>query len=449
MGTSPGRVSQALGIILLNLLLFAPILLVGQKSALQQTVTISVSDISIADVLDKLGDKCSVRFTYDPDDISAYRLVSLQVKNMPLSEVLTKVFEDNSINFRERGGQVIIFRDRSIIEPISDVQIKQSNVTETPGTPVKNKIPDKDNNQVKPPSKEKPAGNRISRPDTIFITRHDTILRFDTILRIDTLMKHDTVFIKTSDVFPQNPSGKKDKGFFADLSGAYLLSEMILSASGVENENLAEKLKSTGTKNLPGYSAGVGFGYRSNRWTFHSGAYYTRFHQSFNYTYEHQTGGYFETDTIERYYTLSGPDTSWFYITDSTWLEKQVSQYNYKGQNQFSYIEFPFSISFSVYHRNFDIYLSGGAIAGVLPSSVGSFIDPEPDYPASSLKEISLNTFILSVTGGAGARFSLNKHAGLFTEVAYRQQLSSVFKDYPVSAKFGSVSFRFGLSYLF
>ncbi|MEI6750365.1 MAG: hypothetical protein WCM93_14505, partial [Bacteroidota bacterium] len=95
--------------------------------------------------------------------------------------------------------------------------------------------------------------------------------------------------------------------------------------------------------------------------------------------------------------------------------------------------------------RNFDFYLSGGVIAGILPSAIGSFLNPLSDSLVSPLMDRSLNTFILSVTGGAGAKYSLNRHTGLFTEVAYRQHISSVFKDYPISVKFCSVSFRVGL----
>jgi hypothetical protein len=456
MGNSPGRITQASTIILFHFFLFLPMLLLAQKPILQQPVTISVSGKSIAFVLDKLSDNYSVRFTYDPDDISAERRITLQANNRPLSEVLLKVFGDNSIAFREKGGQVVIFRDRSIQEMIPvNKTAQQEKVSGMQDLSVRKEIRKKESHPVFPSQKVLTEIPEYFTPDTLIIIHRDTILKLDTLVMIDTVVRrdtlilHDTVFIKSGITPLNNQSGRKDEGFFAALSGAFLLSEMILTSSRPEDDILAAKIETSGTQNLPGYSAGLGFGYQLKRWIVSSGINYTRFHQTFNYTYEHQTGGYFETDTIEKYYTLSGLDTSWYYITDSSWLEKQVKQYNYSGQNHFSYIEFPLSLSYSVYHGNFDLYVSAGAIAGVLPSAIGSFIDPKSDFPATSLNNISLNTFVLSVTGGAGARFPLNRHAGLLTEVSYRQQLSSVFKNYPVSAKFGSVSFLLGLTYIF
>jgi hypothetical protein len=450
MRTSTGRVNQLSNVLLFHFFLLLPIIVLGQKSLLQQPVTLSVSDKSIAYVLDKLSDNSGVRFTYNPDDISADRRISLQVKNRPLAEVLTEVFGDNSLAFSEKGEQVIIYRDRSVKKAITtNLPDQQTKKAEVSGLPVRNESPEKKKLALISPKKvvADAAGN--FNPDTLYITRPDTILVRDTLIRVDTIILRDTVFFKSESMLPKDMPAKKNHSFFADLSGSYLLSEMILSAPLPENDILATKLRSAGSHNLPGYSAGAGFGYQLSRWAVRSGIYYTRFHQTFNYSYEHQTGGYFETDTIERYYTLSGPDTSWFYVTDSTWLEKQVRKNNYRDQNQFSYIEFPLSVSYSIYRRNFEIYLSGGVIAGILPSAIGNFIDPHSDYPVTSLKDFSLNTFILSVTGGAGARFSLNSRTGLFVEIAYRKQLSSVFRDYPVTVKFGSKSFRLGLSYNF
>jgi len=450
MGNSPLRIKRVIIFLLLHFSLLFPLITLGQKPLLQQPVSILVSDKPISDVLDKLSNICGVRFTYDPDDISAGKRISIEVKNMPLSDVLTKVFVGNSLAFREKGGQVIIFRDRSVKEPQPQLLPVQQSKSDGESVLVQNKdVTDKEKQTSPREAKVPPDAFKKKPPDTVYIVRHDTILKFKTLFRTDTITKRDTVFLKKEEPFPDVSHGERNRGFFADLSGSYLLSRMILSSSGTENEILTEKLETAGIQNLPGYSAGVGIGYRSRGWAVRSGLYYTRFFQSFSYTYEHKTGGYFETDTIEKYYTLSGPDTSWIYVTDSSWLERRVQQYNYKQLNQFRYIEFPISISYTVYHRNFDIYLSGGVIAGILPSSVGNFINPKPDFPVSPLRETSLNTFILSVTGGAGARFSLNDHAGLFTEVAYRQQLSSIYKDYPVTVKFGSISFRLGLTYNF
>jgi len=455
MGTSSGRLLIVFSIILLQLFLATPINLLGQKTYLQQKVSISVSNKPIADVLDKLSDNYGVRFTYDPDNISAEKLISLKVNNMPLSDVLSKIFGDNTIVFRENGSQVIIFRDRSVkdVEP-SNSLVPKEKAAIAPISYVQIAVPD----QEKPAAKSLnniPVNKTITTvPDTLYIIHRDTVLKLDTVFKVDTLflikmdtlIQRDTVFYEVKNLQMKEPDSIKDRGFFADFSGSYLLSNMILSASESGREVLLAKLKTTGNQNLPGYCAGAGLGYHLKRWTLRSGVYYTRFLQNFKYAYEHQTGGYFETDTIEKYYTLTGLDTSWFYITDSSWLEKQVKQYNYKIQNRFSYIEIPLSLSYSIYHRKFDLYLTGGLIAGIMPSAIGSIIDPVHENEVTSLDKIQLNTFILSVTGGSGVRFAFNKHSGIFSEVTYRQQLSSLYKDYPVSAKFGTVSFRLGIT---
>jgi hypothetical protein len=450
MGTFPGRTSDRFRfpICFVFILLFNGIV-VAQKPLLKQSVSLTVVNKPIAEVLDKLSNKCGLRFTYDPDDISAGRKVTLQVHNLPLSSVLSKVFGDNSLSFREKGDQIIIYRNRPVKEPRSDEQALKQETGNEDTRLAGNKDIKKDKSvKVKPESGGKP--NPVTYPpDTVYLVHNDTVLVRDTLLQIDTLFMHDTIIIKKTEFLPPVKPVKKEHSFFAEFSGAYSLSTMAFPANGSENENLKSRIETIGVRNLPGNSAGIGIGYRFDGWAIRTGINYTRFLQKFNYTYAYQTGGYYQTDTIEKYYTLNGPDTAWFYITDSSWLEKQFHQYHYKDQNQFRYVEIPVSLSYGISRGNFDIYITGGAIAGILPSSVGSFIKPEPDYPITPLGDISLKTFILSLTGGVGAHLYLNDYAGIFTEVSYRQQLGSVYKNYPVSVNFKSVSFRIGLSIYF
>lgn len=466
MGILNGKIIKYSSLLLFQVLLAIPVFVCGQESILKCPVSLSITNEPIDMVLDKLSKSCGVRFTYNPDDIAAQRRVTLNVKSQPLGEVLSKIFIDPSLALKVVGEQVIIYRSNAIL-PANNANGDKKQKARTAA--LNSTEPDINRPREKKVILQETALEAIVQnspshaPDTLYITRRDTIVRIDTLVKTDTLVMRDTVFVEKAkarhlrkmkqDVFSesllQNQFGRKDHGFVADISGSYLLSEMLLSGSSLNYENIMPKLRTSGTKNLPGYSFGAGAGYRYKGWSVRSGVYYTRFLQRFNYNYQHETGGLFKTDTVETYYTLSGPDTSWFYITDSSWIDKQILQNNYREQNRFSYLEIPLSFSYTFYNNNFELYVSGGVIAGILPKAIGSFIDPEADYPALSLADISLNPFVLSVTGGAGVRFALNQQVDVFSEVAYRQQLSSLFKDYPVSAKFASFFLRCGLTYNF
>ncbi|MEI6750547.1 MAG: STN domain-containing protein, partial [Bacteroidota bacterium] len=215
MGTSSGRVAQALKILYFYSLLLAPILVLGQKSILQQPVSISVTDKSIAAVLDKLSDNCGVRFTYNPDDISADKRISLQVKDMPLSSILSKVLEKNSFSFHERGGQIIIFRDHSYKETLpSNSSLRQQKAAEVPKLSALQKIPDKEKNVGQHSLEVISTAIENHKQDTLYITKHDTIKIVDTLLRTDTLVLRDTIFINKDNQLRREQYGTMKHGFF-------------------------------------------------------------------------------------------------------------------------------------------------------------------------------------------------------------------------------------------
>lgn len=466
MGIPTGKIIKYFNLLLFLALLTIPVFVCGQKSILQCPVTLSITNEPIDKVLDKLAESCGVRFIYNPGDIAARRRITIKAKNQPLVEVLSKILHDPAIALKAVGEQVIIFRSNAKLPVnIANVDAKQKAKigalasTEPNITRAKEKKGILQGNTAEAFAEK----NTLPAADTLYIMRRDTIIRIDTLVKTDTLIVRDTIFVEKTkarhlrkmkqDVFTesllQNKLGRKDHGFVANISGSYLLSEMLLSGSSLKYEGIMPILKASGTKNMPGYSFGADAGYRFKNWCVRSGVYYTRYLQQFNYNYKHQTGGFFKTDTVETYYTLSGIDTSWFYVTDSAYVDKQILLSNYREQNRFSYLEIPLSVSYTFYHHNFELYVSGGVIMGILPKAIGRFVDPKADYPAISLADIALNPFVLSFTGGTGVRFALNNQAGLFSEVAYRQQLNSIFRNYPVSARFGSLMLRFGFSYNF
>ena len=74
-----------------------------------QTVSINIKDVALKEVLSKLEDKCSCNFMYSEKFIDVNRKVSLNVENKNLDDVLSILFSGYDIKY-ERKDRIIILK---------------------------------------------------------------------------------------------------------------------------------------------------------------------------------------------------------------------------------------------------------------------------------------------------------------------------------------------------
>lgn len=425
----------------LILLLWKAGSLLAQPSALNRTVSIQASNKTVSECLILLGKETNLRFSYDPQQLLSNRKISVNIKSQPLSEALKTIFNDPELKFREMGSQIVIYKER-IKEnpPVIPVPVQ---------TPV---------TQAKPPSSSK-----ISGKDTIFIRTTDTVtlLRTDTVFLSNTTIVHDSILMRDTvflpavvnpGVSPENndstlfivPNNKR--GWFGTLTFEQSLGKPKYTTDGNLSEELMGKYNEAISASLLNHSVAASIGYDFINWSLSAGIASTRLGEEFDYSYKQLSGGFYKKDTVESYYTVSGIDTAWFYVTDSTYVPVDAKEFSYSNSNSFHYLEFPFVFRYDLLQlRRTECFLTAGLIPGFLIRSRALTFEPVETYPVDWISKQQLAGFMLSVQAGLGTRISFNDKTGLLAEANYRFQLGSQFKDLGINKKINQVNIKTGI----
>jgi hypothetical protein len=386
-------------------------------------------------VLGRIARQSGIKFSYNPDDISARRIITVRATNEPLSAVLQQIIDNPALAFREMGNQVIIYKPTS------------GPVTQTEGQPIavnKNDSPKTVINQSD--KSTKPVTKQLR--DTVFLTRTDTILKVDTIILRDTIHRFDTVFVEKQAPVKKELNGgtksQKQSPYSLEFSYTQYFGKATLTGENAESE-LLQLAKNSESASMQNFTAGVSFNYDFSKAGLSSGLYFSRFGELFDYEFLEQIGGYYRHDTVETYYTVSGPDTSWYYITDSTWLNLDYKKYTYKNTNSFRYIDIPISLKyFPVKNKKFAWYIRGGVVTGVFLGSKSMIIDQE-NYQGVWVDRDMIEPFVFSWTAGTGVVIRIDRNLEFTAEATYRRQFSQLYSGYPVNKKYQLPGLKAGL----
>ncbi|MHC1778105.1 MAG: STN domain-containing protein [Lentimicrobium sp.] len=395
-----------------------------------QIVSISVLNEPVDQVLDRLSRNTGITFSYNPDHIEASRLVTFNFADKKLSEILTALFPADKFGFRFSGNQAVIFRKASATQ------------TENPA------------NLPLPDNQSKPAP---VPPDTVFLTQTQ-ILR-DTIAVTDTIVKFDTVYIMRTVTHEKPITGKeifsnqtnlpeeqtRELKFEAGCSVTWLFAQPVFDAAADYSSKLGEYRDSYSSGLFSG-TAGLDLRLSFARFSFNTGVSYTSFKGKLDYTYQESTGGYFLKDTLDAYYTLTGIDTSWFFVLDSVYLPVDNEAYSYKTTGSHRYFEIPFSLQYNHPSGKMLIYANAGLIAGFHSGSDGYLISSDQDGVVS-MAEVEFKPVVFSSVFGAGLLIPVNGKFTFDAGISYRQHLSTVLSGFPVEVRSRAFGLKAGLIY--
>ncbi len=409
----------------------------AQLPVLDKKVSFSFTNITLASALQAIQNKAGVKFSYNPELIQSGRRITMRFNNLPLREVLNQLLNDPTISIREIGNQIVLYRgDPSQIPLEPNQQLIQ-------GKP----------QVVIPQTKKIPDTVYVYQLDTLIINRTDTILRMVTLTRYDTVRISDTVYIEKSK--PTQKAGKEinpnfeknslkhrkyleNNGFYSGIYFEMLAGSANYKNTSSGNDAYLQLIKDADAGPLFKFSAGISAGYDYHAIGIRSGIGYTRLGEQFKYAFQLETGGFFETDTVEKFYTLSGIDTTWFYITDSTWIPKDSKQYSYHNPNSFTYIDVPLMLKLRFWQsEKAEIYALGGVNASFLVSVDALHINPNDKNDVVQTDKDDLNTFLLSWQAGLGTALKLSSRSGILAEASYRSQTTSQYKDLPIDKRYG------------
>lgn len=118
------------------IVLLQPLEAIGQRKLLDKTLSISVREQKIGNVLDEISSKTDIYFSYNSDLIQDNQRFTLHAEDESLKHILTKLFVGTKLSFKLIDRQVIIFRNDKKYE-VENVNIFGKVVDSSTGEPVR------------------------------------------------------------------------------------------------------------------------------------------------------------------------------------------------------------------------------------------------------------------------------------------------------------------------
>ncbi len=260
---------------------------------------------------------------------------------------------------------------------------------------------------------------------------------------------------------------------FADLIYSPLYTNSLFSSVDIYSE--ARQNNKYALSPLIGFSTGININYYNKKLTYSSGLLFSQIKEQFSYT---ATKDIIDTSYFYKYFTypVSQIDTIWFinidtllftgdtiyeafldtnyvYYMDSLYTSKLDStEINYydKYVNKYFYLELPLIFGYKINHIRFSIIPEIGLILGIILNSQGKIISLENIERTNDInKETQLSPVLFSLYTGVRFDYFLTKRIDFFTKIFYRQNLNSVFMDYPIIMKHRTFGIQFGFKYKF
>lgn len=400
------------------LLAFTPLF---AQSGSQLNASFSCQNEKLSSVLTRLSTTNNVNFSYDANDPIYSELISYTSNEESTDIILNNILKKIGLAHKLIGNQIVLFHP---VENSNAAQVETEEIANT-------ESPDITETQE-------------------FISRYelDTIYIQDTILRIDTIRITDTVFIEKEKPEKQTPAKIKEipVDFFQETNreegwaGDFFITPVLSDFSLVKND-VSFSLRS--------FSLGLDVIKLVKRWNFSAGLRLSQFGQKFDQQYTSTTGGNYQTDTIDIYYTIIETDTSWYYVTDSSWVPLDSKEYNFEKSNTIGYLELNVSVTYDFY-KSSDMRIFGriGGQVGWLVYKNGIAIPDEENLEGISFSDLQFNT-AYAVTLGAGLKYKVADRMDIMTELYYTRYFNQLVKEYEYDNKLNAIGLKMGLIYYF
>lgn len=413
-----------------TLLTFSPSGTFAQTTKLNDKLSFSVNNVTVSDALEALTRVTGNAFSYNPDQLPANRIVRVDIRNRPLIEILSAIIGSTGFGFRQMGNQIIIYRNKD--EVPETTEDKPEDQTEKLNQNVsKGQLPEK----------------VIIKHDTIIKEVRDTVKLTEYVIKRDTVYEKVTTPVSRNEVFRTNlseeitPSWK----FCTGVNVSYYFPSSAFQAPAEYSARLADFEDSYSYGVFSG-SLGIDVLASYNRFSAGSGIGMTVLSEKLDYSYLKETGGFFQKDTLDSYYTLLEGDTTWYYILDSAYIPKDNERFSYKVNNHFRYLEIPLTLQYNYPFRNILVYGKAGIIAGIHVGSDGQQIRV-PGEGIVQLSDLKAKSLLFSYTVAVGAAIPITQKIVLSTSLSWRNHLSSIYKDFPIDIRYRALGINATIYY--
>ena len=394
------------------------------QTSKSENINLKVEDEELSSVLKRLSIVSGLNFTYDASDSLFSSIVSCNFIDTPPLTVLGDLLLNTTHTFKQLGNQIVIYKDKSK----SNVLAEEKSIE-----PI-----EVDNTAIVIPIQEENL--LIPLIDTVFI--QDTIIKIQT----DTIRIIDTVFVER-ELAIDTLAKSSLSSFNADEVRNDAWSATAFFAPILSGFSLANTDKAFDVRN---FSMGVEVSRIKDKWSFIGGLKLTHFAEKFNHSYSITEGGFFVSDTVDQYYTIIESDTSWYYVTDSTWKPANYNEYNYNINNRLGYLELAALVSYDFYSvGNLKIYGKAGLQMSVLIYKSGLAIHSESKPSGVDFADLSFKSPVFSFLVGAGMKYRINERIDFNPELYYFRGFNQAVNDYPIEKRISGLGLKMGLTYYF
>lgn len=105
----------------------------GNVHAQNAKITISQSEIKVGDLLNLIESQTDYLFVYNKKNVDLERRISIDIKEKPVSEILSEVFKDTGIKYVMEGANIILTRGQNLPVIQQNTVVIKGNVTDMKG----------------------------------------------------------------------------------------------------------------------------------------------------------------------------------------------------------------------------------------------------------------------------------------------------------------------------
>ena len=191
-------------------------------------------------------------------------------------------------------------------------------------------------------------------------------------------------------------------------------------------------------------SAGVN--YKMNALRINGGISLNSYATPFNYTELFMSGGFFEVDTLDSFYTIVDGEYIWTYITDSVYIPEESREVRNERTNRIGFLEAGLGFSYDIFlQRYVAVYIKGGFHIGIPLWGNAVSVSDQPDYPSVDVDRQQLKQFVMGYQTGIGSRFTLNSRTDFYIAATYKRYLQNIYPDHPLERRLHNVTAEMGL----
>lgn len=429
---------------------------------LDKKISIEMKNKPINEILAFIEEKAQVNFSYNSGLIQFKELKSVQYSNTSLDKILTDIFSDLNIDYKEIEDQIILIKKKPEHKTTSKASVSKP----------------KNIQQENIRYKTRYVYDTIRKLviDTIVTYNFDTIFYHDTLTILDTLRIIDSVSFYSK---PNETNIHKD-----GLSFELYFAPSVYSTTNIEtssDNNIFMDIEKE-WQTVFSFNTGLGLSYNISKFGLSTGITYTNHTEELKFFQELITNNYIDfeikpynnftitprtitiTDTAGYYTYMPGDDdSSWYSATypkeivtydtttiilhDSIQVEKTDTiqeAYNYDLKREISYISVPLIISYRI---DLAPKLSAYFKTGVAFSFLLNYQEHLSNKNFYTTKS-ELSPIIYSAIAGIELCYRLDETLSILLGASYIHNLNSMYKDsFDITKKLQSLNIKFGIRY--